>query len=410
MEKYNGNYKLVCADNKAEMLTAWYGGMSGKDLEAALSPDNVLTTSVFCTSNGVKASFENSKVTSMNNTFEHVFGEEKAYGAPFNCKTVITKCGDNCMKEVATYGDGAVYTFTTTFSTQGYTVKTTGANGYIGTAYFERCDPCLAGFYVMESHENLDKMVMEDAGVSASVAAELLSHVAIRITENNGNWTMTDYMADVAPRTINFRLGEESEYEDEVFKMKGTQLVCKTGPATYSNIYKDAKTGKSSVWEATLTDDLMVFKCTKPLNTQSGTVTYRRLADIFGTWKVVANANIEGHMKAMGLPDSMITTVVNERPVSTTEYLGKGKIKTTADTALFKGDLIWRSGEEFDWETAGFKINEIVTHTRAGFVGATKTGKFNTSFKATVGKTFMVIESTIDGMPNSKSTQISVRL
>merc|ERR1711983_222020 len=68
--------------------------------------------------------------------------------------------------------------------------------------------------------------------------------------------------------------------------------------------------------EAKVTEDHCVWKVTKPLNTTCAMFTYRRLADITGTWKLVAVHNIEAAYKQRGVPESIVKTMAaGELPI-----------------------------------------------------------------------------------------------
>lgn len=105
----------------------------------------------------------------MNFDYCQTFGEEKAYTVPFEAKSKMTPCNDNCVKEVVTYADGTCSTYTSTFTSQGYSVKGYNPSGYVGTIYFEKMDVSICGFFVMESHDNMDKVMMEDTGNRSSL-------------------------------------------------------------------------------------------------------------------------------------------------------------------------------------------------------------------------------------------------
>jgi hypothetical protein len=251
---------------------------------------------------------------------------------------------------------------------------------------------------------------MEDAGVTATVANSLLKGAAMRVTECDGVYSMTDYMGDSSSKTVHFKFGEEFEIDDPTLGMKGHQIINQSGPGKFTMVYKDSKNGKTSAWEAHLTEDHIVFKITKPLNTQHGSITYRRVADIFGQWKMIALDNAETLMKACGLPDEMIANAVAERPISCHTYMGNGQIKSNSGTAMAPEDNFWKSGEEFSFVIGGFTIHEVMHLTKTGIVGVIKMGEKNLSIKSTVSKNFAVLQEVVDGEPNTKATFILVRV
>jgi len=411
MERYNGIYRVVCGENKDACIKAWYNNtLSEKDLTIILNPENKITNEVCFGDNGIKGSMKMSLKPDMNFDYSQTFGEAKVYTAPIEAKTTMTVSNGNCLKEVTTYPDGTISTYTTTFTSQGYSVKCHNAGGYVGTIYLELESVSLCGFFVMESHDNLDKILMEDAGMSVSEANGVLSSVAIRITESNGVYTMIEYMGESTSKTTHFKFGEEFEFENAILGMKGTTLITKNGPGHVTNVFKDHKSDKMSVWDGYFTDDQLIFKVTKPLNTQKGSITYRRYADIFGRWKMVASDNLMPGMKSLGYSDDMIQVIMAERTTSSAEYIGNGRIKTNAGSSLMPDDMIFKSGEEFSFSVGGFTVHQVFTLTRTGNVSAMKVLGKNVIAKAIVGKTFKVLEETIEGEPDTKATFIMARL
>jgi len=412
MACHSAKYKFVCADNLAAIWQAWMNNaLPEKELELMMSPDNKITQHLTVTEKGFKMQLAVSLKPEMSMTFEGEFGVEKELGAPFNCTSSITRVGDCGLKEVTKYADGNIYTSTATFTSLGYSSKICGPNGYVGTAYFELDDPCLTGFYVLESHENGDKMMAEDANLPVSKMVDLLKNLAMRVTENNGYYTMTDLFNNGATKTITFKLGEEFEDDQPNLQLKGTQLVTKNGPGSYTMTFKDHKSGKTSVMEGTLTDDHYIIKVTKPMNTIHATFTYRRVADITGTIKLIAVNNVEAGLREYGMPDSMIKSIAAERPIHTVKYTGNGMYCwESGSKALPLPPVSFKSGEEFSYKMGDHVINEVLCLTKDGFVGSSVAGGKKTIINTKVGKNFVVSESMIDGLPHTRSTAIFARL
>merc|ERR1719233_637964 len=285
-----------------------------------------------------------------------------------------------------------------------------GPDGYIGTVYFEIEDSDMTGFWVLESHENGDKMIAEDANISAAAAAELCTNLAMRVTEDNGIYTMTDWMGNGSSKTMAFKIGEEFEIKDADLGMNGTEIGTKTGPGSYSLAYKDSS-GKTSVWEATVTEDQMIWKVTKPLNTTCATFTYRRMADITGNWKEVAAFNNEAAMLEFGMPEAQVKTIAAERPTHSVKYVGKGMFCWSSNSrAMPIEPITWKSGEEFSYKIGEWVMNEVIVHTKTGIFGSTQIGGKTSLFDCKVGKNFMIIEAETVGSPHTKSVTTLVKV
>jgi len=411
MSCFSAKYRMVSADNVAGCWQAWFNNsLSEEDLQLMMSSENKLKLAMNVTEKGMTVDMSVSLKPEYNISFEHEFGVEKDFGAPFNCKSTITRVGDTGIKEVSAYTDGTTYNIMNDFSSRGYTSKICGPDGYIGTVYFEQEDSDMTGFWVLESHENGDKMIAEDANISAAAAAELCTNLAMRVTENNGIYTMTDWMGNGSSKTMAFKIGEEFEIKDADLGMNGTEIVTQNGPGCYTMVYNDS-TGKTSAWEAKVTEDYCVWKVTKPLNTTCATFTYRRMADFFGDWKLVAVNNVEAAMLLFGLPESMVKTMAAERPTHSIKYMGKGMVQWSSDSkAMAIPPITWKSGEEFSYKIGDWVMHEVMVHTKDGMAGSTNSAGFKSIFKAKVGKKFMVMESETDGYPLTKATHILARV
>merc|ERR1712242_181892 len=180
---------------------------------------------------------------------------------------------------------------------------------------------------------------------------------------------MTDLFNNGATKTITFKLGEEFEDDQPNLQLKGTQLVTKNGPGSYTMTFKDHKSGKTSVMEGTLTDDHYIIKVTKPMNTTCATFTYRRLADITGNWKEVTAFNNEIAMLEVGMPEAQVKTIAAERPTHSIKYNGMGGFCWSSDSkALPIPPITWKSGEEFSYKIQEWEMHEVIVHTKTGIL------------------------------------------
>ena len=279
----------------------------------------------FIITTSFKMTMRMSKKPEFNFEFDAEFGVENTFTEPFESKNMITARG-NVVHEVTTYKDGTVLTSVNTYTSQGMTTTAHGAAGYIGNIFFERCDANLCGFWVLDSHDNMDKVMMEDGNLSAAAATDILDGgIALRITECHGWYTMTDYIGG-GSKTMRFQMGEEFEFDDPALGMKGTEVITMAGPGQMMMVYKDKTgSGKLSIYEGTVTDNHLILKVTKSLNNKTGSITYKRLPDFLGSWRMIAMDNAEAIMKACGVPNDQAVQMLAERPTTCHEYIGKGR-------------------------------------------------------------------------------------
>lgn len=391
-------------------MKAWFhNALDEKDMDIMMNPANIMTSEMTVTDKTVRLIPSYSLKPDLSMAFDYTLGEVKEVGAPYNCKSTLTISG-NAMKEVVSYeNDGSMFTYISTFTSNGMTMKCLGSDGYIGTVYFERVEACFTGFYVMESQENMENVIVEDSGCSAAEAAEIMSCVAARITLNNGTYTLTDFLGNGLAKTAVFKLGEEFEVDYPALGLKGTQITTKGGPGVYATTHKEAD-GKYTTWDCTVTEDLLKFTIHKPLNTQAGSITYRKYPDILGTFKTVSITGAEGYFAALGMPDYAKAFAL-DRPTSTLSYLGKGLFQWSSDSKLMDfGPLVWKAGEEFTYTWNGQLCTEVINLTKKGLAGVTKGENITSPFTSVMGKTFLVVVETLAGNPIPKMTYVYARM
>jgi len=406
-----GKFKMLVAENKPGIYNAWFYGsnFSAKDMERVMSPENITMFELTLTENGAKTAISYSLTPEYNMTFEFTCGEPVEFGAPYPSKSVMTRC-ESSLKEVASYEDGTEFTYVTTTSSQGMTTKISGSSGYIGSVFFERVQPNASGFYIAVS-QDLEKMIAEDSGCSAAVAAELCTDLALKVTENNGIFTYTDYLGDGTTNGQTFKMGQETDMVNGVLGLNGKQIMTNPAPGQYVTAYQDAN-GKNSIWKATLEDGLFTFTVEKPMNTTGGSITYKRYPDFTGSFRNVHTSGAAAFLQACGEDPAAADAYENDRSTSTMKCLGKGMFEWSSDSKVLGIDpIVYKFGQEFSYVWGGKTVTEVINPTEEGLIGSYKMpngviGKF----KAVVGETFMTIEETVDGAPGVKISSIFIRV
>jgi hypothetical protein len=321
----------------------------------------------------------------------------------------MTKC-ESSLKEVASYEDGTEFTYITTTSNQGMTTRISGSSGYIGSVYWERVQPTATGFYLTVS-QDLEKMIIEDFGCTAAVAAELCTDLAYKVTESKDTYTYIDYFGDGSTNSETFKMGQETERVNTVLGMNGKQMMTKPAPGQYVISYQDDN-GKSSIWKASLEDDLLTFNIEKPMNTTGGSATYKRYPDFTGSFRNVHTSGAAAFLKACGEDPAAAEAYENDRSTSTLKYLGKGMFEWSSDSKVLGIDpIVYKFGQELSYVWGGKTVTEVINPTEEGLVGTYKMpngviGKF----KAVIGETFMTVEETVDGAPGVKISTIFIRI
>ena len=179
----SGSYRLLSVDNPAADLKAIFNNnISQADIDLLTAPDSKVDNVMCMNGNALSIDLKYSAKPDWNTSLNYVIGVKKDLPAPFPGNSVVVMCGENAMCETVTFPN-AVYTYNFSFSSFGVTVKTASAKaGYISTQIWERIDVPLTGFYIMESNENMVKMVMADVpNMTEAAAKQMASYHALRV-------------------------------------------------------------------------------------------------------------------------------------------------------------------------------------------------------------------------------------
>jgi len=408
----SGSYRLLSVDNPAADLKAIFNNnISQADIDLLTAPDSKVDNVMCMNGNALSIDLKYSAKPDWNTSLNYVIGVKKDLPAPFPGNSVVVMCGENAMCETVTFPD-AVYTYNFSFSSFGVTVKTASAKaGYISTQIWERIDVPLTGFYIMESNENMVKMVMADVpNMTEAAAKEMASYHALRVTEKNGVYTMVDYFGDGSEKTLHFKLGEECEDLSWHLGGGGSNLVSQTAPGIYSYVNK-ATDGKIAVWKGVVSDAGLTWSVEKPMNGVGCTVNYRRYADVMGTWRVVNSNNMEPMLKAVGMPADKIKEAAGEKYDAMTAHKGKGVWETSNTSKVWAfPPQLFRFGEEFTINMEGMTITEINVLTKTGVQTASQVNGLTIDSSSVVGNNFTTLTMCIAGQPATKCSTIFVRV
>lgn len=406
----SGTYRFESCDNKlGELKALFMNSISEEDLANLASPDNEARVVVTDREGGYEAEVTYSRAPHFNTRFSITFGEESDLPAPFPGTNVSTRKG-NVVTEIVKHAD-VTYTYTTTYSSFGATNRVVSSNdGYIASSFWKRVNAPILGYYVLESHENADKMFEVDSGLSKPVVDEMLSFLAFRVTENNGVYTMTDYMGNGSEKNTVYELGKEFENEDAELGYSGTNLVTAVSPSEILFTYKDKKSGKTAVWRGVAGEKKFVWTVEKPLNGVACKMVYRRCGDIFGTWRTLCSTNYDTLLRGMGMDAKTATDAANEKCTTKVTPKPKGYWEVCTDSKIFKMDpTLYKSGEEQTVVCGEYTFSDVATQTQDGLIGAYKMGDKVVTYTIVVGNQFMTLEEEVDGRPDTRATVIYVR-
>ena len=110
-------------------------------------------------------------------------------------------------------------------------------------------------------------------------------------------------------------------------------LVTQTSPTSISYLVKDRPSGKLQSWTGEVTADHFTWT----VEAKPGVVTrmtYRRVGDLMGGWKLAAFGDLSEHMDALGVPPAVQRAMEQERPTERFTYLGKGLWEMATDSKI----------------------------------------------------------------------------
>lgn len=415
MAPISGTYRLVSSDNKLGDCEATFSGvMSPEDIRLLAAPENQWTMIIKETEKGIIFTVEYSQTPQFNGTYEYVYGGKTTF-AGYPGSSVLTKVGDSAITEVWTDAEGATSrSYSIKMDNFGAVLRTsTPAAGVIATSVYERVNvPDLCGFYLLESHENVGAVM---AQLTKDQLDQMLSYCAFRITKSKDDvYTATDYFGAGFPekKTV-FRFGEQQDQGPlEEFGMSDVVLlVTRLGPTKISYLLKDRDSGRTQAWigEATADSFIWTVEAAAGVTTR---MTYRRVGDIMGDWRMVVGDENEAYLDALGLPAGPLRDQIKaERPKIRFAHLGAGVWEYTSEQkSVPHAPIVGRFGEQWTVDMGQLgPMSMVWNFTRDGMVGSEKIGDKVLAAKWTVLKDFATMEASVAGVPGTTVCSIFIR-
>jgi len=403
-----GSYSwLTSTDPVGEVKAIVNGNISQEEIKLLTGPNKAISANLVMTGNKLSFDLKYNLKPEWNQCLQYELGVAKDLPQPFMGNAVMTRIGDNCLVETVTFPD-RVYTYNMTFSSFGIKCNiSSDKDGHISTCIWERKDVSQTGFYIMESSEGLEKMMKtEFPKLSTDQVEEICSYLAVRVTEKDGVYTMTDYFGNGWERGVTYRMDEEFEEPASEFSPGSSSLVTQVGPGHLRMIIK-VKGGNVQVWNGILTQSTMTWSM------EGGcTISYRRYPDVFGVWREVSGINKRAPYAAIGVPEDKIKEIVEEMRDVTLTFKGKGIWEYKDNGKVLPiPTLLFRAGEEFAVDMGGFKFTNLFVQTQDGFHASSRHGDaLVMTYDCVVGDTFMIHTGMINGQPDTKSVNIFVRV
>jgi hypothetical protein len=113
-----------------------------------------------------------------------------------------------------------------------------------------------------------------------------------------------------------------------------------SGPTALTYVVKDKRTGKTDVWRAEISEESFVWRLERA-GGPTGTLVFRRLADIIGDWKRVSITSTDGYFRGLGVTAAgTAEKFEDEMPTTTFSYVGKGVWESKTNSKVAARDPI----------------------------------------------------------------------
>jgi len=361
---------------------------------------------------------ENSKAPMFNVTTTSKLGEESEFTF-HGIKTVYTlnKKGDDCFIVKSESKEQGTATTEYSFNNFGFICK-----GYLHekgvsfSAVYERCKPCVDGYYIFEKEEGMEafmKKVYPEMDIALAKKAN--KYMSMKVTTCGEMITVEENFGDAMPsKNITYKLDEEFRYQVEALGLDTNMVVTCTGPGLYTCVSKDNKNG--SVQEATWT----FTKCGISLTTKdisSGLKTtqcLKRAPDMLGTFRLITHTNMTAYFDALEIPALARPALIPPAGMRmTTTRVGDDmfSVKSTSDLLP---DVTFRLGEEYTYTVpvpgqAPMTAKCLTTMTETGDIQVSKVGDKVIVMKSDITGDFIISTVEVEGSPCSQVKMIFLR-
>lgn len=405
----DGKYTLVNQKNMEAILTNL--GFPADLPPRIYSADNVMTMTMSSSGNTYTVDVKSTKEKIFDQTTTYKLGETTEIKNPVPMKVTLTKSSDMHYTSCTEMSDGKKLDTAMFFNNYGatFTLSIQGT-GICGLEIWQRMEPTVDGYYVFDSHKNAEDIWLAEMPESAHDAVRKMireKDISSRMRFcGNQVWSEASYGGHA--KTATMTLDKEFKDVDEAFGTESTGVISKVGPGSYSMAIKNLKTGNTTSITLDYSDEGVLEK-----GVNSGKefeIFYRREADIEGTWKTVSASGVEGYLSALGVPEPMKSTLVNEKDSSTFKRLPGGLISMTSTSKMSAGEIVFKYGEQFSFEQPGMgTMSGVISCNKETLLMAMKVGNKTISGTMKVSGNFMVSEFEVDNMPCSRVKYIAVR-
>jgi len=403
MGKFDGTFVMESHQNLTPCMLAL--GMTEEMLKKMLDPKNIITMTVVENKDG---SFTSGTTQSLAPEFNHSstfkIGETTTVKEPWPATVTVTKKSDTTWNTRTEMG-GKVMIAETTGNNYGVSIRGT----IEGTALsfseeFKRICPQVTGLYVFESEKNLEAiMKILTPQLKWEDFEKIKPDLAMRIIERPDGVCVEEKFAG-QNKTYSVKFDKEYEYSAPDWNVDDKRVTTKTAPGCFTTVCRAKKDGKVSEWSMTITD------CGMNVHIKVGGLeaeeTYKRVADVEGTWRPVAHSGMDSYLRCLGITGSLAEEMMSQTVSEyfTMELLTGGKVKTTTNSKWLPSEMVMKIGEAYCFDMPGMgKIEGVMTEIGADtFLNVMKFGGKKVAITEKITGGFMISEYVVDG--NKAST------
>jgi len=416
MDLVNGTYKLVSHTGMlAYMKTA---GMTDDACKLVLDPSNEAIATVSFDNGVFVFKEENSKAPMFNVTTTSKLGEESEFNFQ-GIKTVYTlsKKGDGCFVVKSESKEQGSATTEYSFNNFGMICKgQLHDKGICFSAVYERCKPCVDGYYIFEKEEGMDAFMNKlYPDMDLALAKKATKNMSMKIETCGEMMTVEENFGDaMPPKKFTCKMDEEFRFQMEALGFDANMVMTCTGPGLYTCVSKDNKTG--SVQENTYNFSKRgVSFCSKDVSSGlKATQCFKRAPDMLGSFKLITHTSMTQYFNALEIPAATQSALLPPAGMRmTTTRVGDDMFSVTSTSDLWP-DVTFRLGEEYSYTVpvpgaAPITAKCMTTMTETGDIQVSKIGDKVIVMKSDITGDFIISCIQVEGCPDSKVKMIFLR-
>lgn len=386
-------------------------GMTEDMCKKMLDPKNEMTLAVSENSDGSFTSdSKHSLAPEFNSVVSFKIGETTTIEQPWPMTLTVTKKNENTWITRTEMADKVMIT-ESVFHNYGMSLRGTVEGTALSfTEEFKKVSPQVTGFYVFESEKGLGELVKIWAPqVELSDFEKMKPDMALRIVEK-ADGVCVDERSALGSKKYSVKFDEEYEYCQPDFNVDDKRVTTKTAPGCFTTVCKSKKDGKVTEWSMKFTETGMSVHI--KMEGIEATECYKRVPDIEGTWRMVAQSGMENYLASLGVTGTQAVEMIS---MSSTEYftlekLAGGKIRSLTNSKWFPSEMVIKMGETYTLDMPGFGSSEgLMTEAKDTILNVWKFQGKKITITEKISGDFMVAEYVVNGNKASTMKTIMTR-